>query len=66
MTVAMESTGVYWIPPHEILEEAGLRVCLVNSKHVKARARAQDGRAGLPVVAVSPFGRSAAGFVSSR
>jgi transposase len=35
MTVAMESTGVYWIPPHEILEEVGLRVCLVNSKHVK-------------------------------
>jgi transposase len=34
-TVAMESTGVYWIPPHEILEEAGLRVCLVNSRHVK-------------------------------
>ena len=34
-TVAMESTGVYWIPPHEILEEAGMRVCLVNSKHVK-------------------------------
>ncbi len=34
-TVAMESTGVYWIPPHEMLEEAGIRVCLVNSKHVK-------------------------------
>ena len=34
-TAAMESTGVYWIPPHEILEEAGLLVCLVNSKHVK-------------------------------
>lgn len=34
-TVAMESTGVYWIPPHEILEETGIRVCLVNSKHVK-------------------------------
>ncbi|MGA8731024.1 MAG: IS110 family transposase [Terracidiphilus sp.] len=34
-TVAMESTGVYWLPPYEILEEAGLRVCLVNSKHVK-------------------------------
>jgi transposase len=34
-TVAMESTGVYWIAPHEILEEAGLRVCLVNSRHVK-------------------------------
>jgi transposase len=34
-TVAMESTGVYWLPPYEILEEAGIRVCLVNSKHVK-------------------------------
>jgi len=34
-TVAMESTGVYWIPPHEILEETGIHVCLVNSKHVK-------------------------------
>jgi transposase len=34
-TVAMESTGVYWIPPLEVLEEAGIRICLVNSKHVK-------------------------------
>jgi transposase len=34
-TVAMESTGVYWIAPHEILEEAGIGVCLVNSRHVK-------------------------------
>jgi len=34
-TVAMESTGVYWLPPYEILEQAGIRVCLVNSKHVK-------------------------------
>jgi transposase len=32
--VAMESTGVYWIPPYEILEGAGLRVCLVISRHV--------------------------------
>jgi transposase len=35
VTVAMESTGVYWIPLYEVLEEAGLRVCLVNSQHVK-------------------------------
>lgn len=34
-TVAMESTGVYWIPPFDILEQAGIGVCLVNSKHVK-------------------------------
>jgi transposase len=35
VTVAMESTGVYWIPLYEVLEESGLRVCLVNSQHVK-------------------------------
>jgi transposase len=34
-TVAMESTGVYWIPVFQILEEAGLEVCLVNARHVK-------------------------------
>jgi transposase len=34
-TVAMESTGVYWIPIFEILEEHGFEVVLVNSRHVK-------------------------------
>lgn len=34
-TVAMESTGVYWIPLFQILEERGLKVCLVNARHVK-------------------------------
>jgi len=34
-TVAMESTGVYWIPVAQILEEAGIEVCLVNARHVK-------------------------------
>jgi transposase len=34
-TVAMESTGVYWIPLFQILEERGLEVCLVNARHVK-------------------------------
>jgi transposase len=33
--VAMESTGVYWIPVFQRLEEAGIRVCLVNARHVK-------------------------------
>ncbi len=31
----MESTGVYWIPAYEILEERGLEVLLVNARHVK-------------------------------
>ncbi|MFZ6186095.1 IS110 family transposase [Nannocystis pusilla] len=34
-TVAMESTGVYWIPVFEILEARGLEVLLVNASHVK-------------------------------
>lgn len=34
-TVAMESTGVYWIPVYEILEEYGIEVNLVNARHVK-------------------------------
>ena len=34
-TVALESTGVYWIPIFQILEARGLEVCLVNARHVK-------------------------------
>jgi transposase len=34
-TVAMESTGVYWIPLFELLESRGLTVFLVNARHVK-------------------------------
>lgn len=35
-SVAMESTGVYWVPLYEILEERGFEVFLVNSYEVKA------------------------------
>jgi transposase len=34
-TVAMESTGIYWIPLYEMLEHDGFEVCLVNARHVK-------------------------------
>ena len=34
-TVAMESTGVYWIPLYELLESRGFTVFLVNARHVK-------------------------------
>jgi transposase len=34
-TVAMESTGVYWIPLYQILEARGIEVYLVNARHVK-------------------------------
>jgi len=34
-TIAMESTGIYWIPVFQILEEHGFGVKLVNAAHVK-------------------------------
>jgi transposase len=34
-TVAMEATGVYWIPVFQILEARGFEVKLVNAHHVK-------------------------------
>ena len=33
--VAMEATGVYWIPLYELLESKGFTVYLVNARHVK-------------------------------
>jgi len=34
-SVAMESTGVYWIPAYEVLEEHGFHVILVNARYAK-------------------------------
>ena len=34
-SVAMEATGVYWIPIYEILESRGFEVRLVNARHLK-------------------------------
>ena len=35
ITVAMESTGIYWLPLYLMLEEAGIEPYLVNARHVK-------------------------------
>lgn len=35
-TVAMESTGVYWVPVFEILEDRGITVILANARDAKA------------------------------
>ena len=35
-SVAMESTGVYWIPIYDILAESGFEVLLVNAHHLKS------------------------------
>src|SRR5256885_91770 len=34
-TVAMQSTGVYWLPVYDVLEEEGLEVYLVNARETK-------------------------------
>jgi transposase len=34
-TVALESTGVYWIPIHEVLEQRGLKVWPVDARQMK-------------------------------
>ena len=34
-TVVMESTGVFWIPIYELLEQTGITPYLVNARHVK-------------------------------
>lgn len=42
-TVVMESTGTYWIPVYEMLEQAGFEVNLVDAHHVKnIRGRKSD------------------------
>ena len=33
-SVAMESTGVYWIAPHEVLEAAGMEILLVDTRQM--------------------------------
>jgi transposase len=33
-TVALESTGVYWIAPHEVLERCGFELVLVNTREL--------------------------------
>lgn len=34
-SIAMESTGVYWIPIFQVLESYGFEIVLVNARHVK-------------------------------
>src|SRR3712207_6673427 len=44
-TVAMESTGVYWSPAYEVLEQRGFAVVLVNARDVK-HVRSEERRVG--------------------
>ena len=62
-TVAMESTGVYWIPVFQILETRGFDVILVNARHVRSVLEMQERRSRLRVAALPARGGLVAGLV---
>ena len=49
-TIAMQSTGVYWVAVYDLLEEAAFEVYLVNARETKNLARPEKRRARKPVV----------------
>lgn len=64
--IAMESTGVYWRPIWNVLEEEGFRLLLVNPVQVKALAgRKSDGRDAQRIAEYLQDGRLDASFVPS-
>lgn len=67
-TVALESTGVYWVPVADILQEAGLEVCLVNPSHVKnVPGRRKDDKLDCTwLLTLHTFGLLSASFRPSR
>lgn len=62
--IAMESTGVYWRPVWNILEDHGFRLLLVNPAQVKAlQGRKSDGRDARRIAEYLQDGRLDASFV---
>jgi transposase len=64
--IAMESTGVYWRPVWNVLDEQGFRLLLVNPAQVKALAgRKSDGRDARRIAEYLQDGRLDGSFVPS-
>lgn len=64
--IALESTGVYWRPLWNVLEEQGFRLLLVNPAQVKALAgRKSDGRDARRIAEYLQDGRLDGSFVPS-
>ncbi len=62
--IAMESTGVYWRPLWNVLEDQGFRLLLVNPAQVKAlQGRKSDGRDAQRIAEFLQDGRLDASFV---
>jgi hypothetical protein len=64
-TVAMQSTGVFWVAVYDILEQAGLEVYLVKCPGHEESARAQKRRAGESMADEATHVWTGAKFVSA-
>jgi transposase len=62
-TVALESTGVLWIPIFQLLAEEGFQVCLVNARHYQNVPGKRTDMGDCQWLAVAAFGGVVAGFV---
>src|SRR6202051_3657156 len=66
-TVALESTGAYWIPVYEVLERRGLAVWLVDARQMKYVPGRKERRPGLPMAAEADEpGTAARGLAPGR
>ena len=63
-TVAMESTGIYWVPLYEILQEKGHRCCCGQCPRRQTCPRSQDRRQRRAVAPTTARIRPAAGQLS--
>ena len=61
-SVALESTGVYWIPLFEVLDGRGIEVILTDTRQLSRSTGAQDRCRGLPVDSVVAQLRTPAGL----
>ncbi len=62
--VAMEATGVYWIPVWNVLEPYGFKLLLINPEHYKAiRGRKTDLQDGQRIAELLQDGRLVGSFV---
>ncbi len=65
--VAMESTGVYWKPIHNLLEGTGLELLVVNAQHIKAvPGRKTDVRDAEWIAELLQHGLLRASFIPDR
>jgi len=65
-TVAMESTGVYWIPIYQILESRGIAVCLIRPQGKNLPGRKDDDNDAMWLQKLHTFGLLSSSFLPSE